>query len=124
MAIPQEFAEFWSAARHLTQGLEADRFYEAFAFGDSEEMAGWLAGLVLEGRKRATASLAWTYEFERKSPPKPGDLSIVTTWSRLPLCVIETTAVDVIAFMDVPAEFALLEGEGDKTLATWRRHHE
>ncbi|GAB3765421.1 ASCH domain-containing protein [Ramlibacter monticola] len=124
MSIPQEFADFWSAALRVTQRLEAGRFYEAFALGDSAEMAGYLAGLVLEGTKRATASLAWTYQSNGKPRPKPGDLSILMSWSRRPLCILETTAVDVVAFMEVPAEFALLEGEGDKTLSTWRRNHE
>jgi uncharacterized protein YhfF len=124
MNIPPELATFWSAACATQPGLDASRFYEAFAFGDSDAMADELAQLVLAGVKRATASLAWTYEVEQRPPPKAGDLSIVQSSAGQPLCVIETTAVDAVPFEEVSAEFAAVEGEGDRTLASWRRDHQ
>jgi uncharacterized protein YhfF len=36
---------------------------------------------------------------------------------------IETTAVDIVAFDAVSAEFAAIEGEGDASLDYWRRVH-
>jgi uncharacterized protein YhfF len=121
--IPPELEAYWSAAQRGNPTLDAARFYEAFAFGDSDRMADELAELVLAGVKRATASLAWTYEFEQRPPPAPGDLSIVKASSGAPLCVIETTAVDAVPFEDVTAEFAATEGEDDCTLESWRRGH-
>lgn len=121
--LPPELASFWSAARRAIPTIDAARFYEAFAFGDSDRMADELAQLVLAGVKRATASLAWTYEFEKRSPPAPGDLSIVKASSGVPLCIIETTAVDAVPFERVTAEFAATEGEDDGTLESWRRGH-
>jgi uncharacterized protein YhfF len=123
MPIPPEFSAFWSAAQRANPALDSAHFYEAFAFGDSERMADELAQLVLAGIKRATASLAWTYPFEHKPRPSPGDLSIVTTGSGAPLCIIETTAVDAVPFDEVSAEFAATEGEDDGTLEAWRRGH-
>ena len=58
-----------------------------------------------------------------KPIPKPGDLSVVTLFSGRPVCVIETTEVKVVAFCDVDADFASSEGEGDGSLAYWRRVH-
>jgi len=122
-SIPAELEPFWAAAQRAQPALDRARFYEAFAFGDSERMADELAQLVLAGVKRATASLAWTYELEHKPRPKAGDLSIVTSGAGQPLCVIETTAVDEVAFEDVSAEFAHTEGEGDGSLEFWQRAH-
>lgn len=41
-----------------------------------------------------------------------------------PLCVIETTGVEIKAFEDVSEDFAAAEGEGDGTLRYWRAVHE
>jgi uncharacterized protein YhfF len=123
--IPAEFEDFWAAAERFHPELRhRDRFLEAFAFGDSERMANELNALVLRGIKRATASLAWRYEHDSVPQPKAGDLSIVMSWSKQPLCVIETTAVDVVPFSEVTEDFARTEGEDDGTLASWRRNHE
>jgi uncharacterized protein YhfF len=63
-------------------------------------------------------------EVESKRLPKAGDLSIVTNFAGDPLCVIETQRVDIVSFKDVSKEFAATEGEGDGSLAYWRRAHE
>ncbi|KQT13250.1 ASCH domain-containing protein [Ramlibacter sp. Leaf400] len=123
MTLPPKYLPFWTAAEQSHGPLDRSRFLEAFAFGDDESISAELAGLVLKGVKRASASLAWTYEGGGKAMPKTGDLSIVTTWTQQPLCIIETTDVQVVAFEDVAADFARLEGEGDGTLASWRRDH-
>jgi uncharacterized protein YhfF len=94
-----------------------------FAFGDGEALATELAALARRGEKAATASLLWETAAEGKRAPRPGDLSVVTAWDGRPLCVIETTGVEVHAFEDVGAEFAAAEGEGDRSLDFWRRAH-
>jgi uncharacterized protein YhfF len=106
------------------QGLpETSSPYEAFAFGDSETLAAELTDLVLQGKKTATASLVWTYESRATRAPRAGDLSIVTTWSGLPVCIIETTTAEVVLFAQVGATFAAMEGEGDRSLESWRSNH-
>jgi uncharacterized protein YhfF len=99
------------------------RFYEAFHFDDNEPSCTELSALVLAGTKRATTGSLWVLEAAGKPVPRAGDLNIVTAWDRTPLCVIETIAVEVVAFDDVGAAFAAREGEGDRSLATWRRDH-
>lgn len=123
MPIPAHLSEFWSEFAKTDGGADEERFYEAFFFGDSEELANELAALVLQGTKRATAAALWSYEAEGQRPPQPGDLSIVTDWAGQPLCVIETQAVEVVPFREVTAEFAATEGEGDGSLAFWQRAH-
>jgi uncharacterized protein YhfF len=124
MPIPASVAALWAEyAATLGGGLDESRFYEAFAFGDSDELAAELAQLVLSGAKRATAGLLWTFESKGKPAPAPGDLSVVTTWAGKPLCIIETLTVDVVPFHAVTAEFAAAEGEGEGSLAFWWRAH-
>ena len=38
-------------------------------------------------------------------------------------CVLQTTEVRLLAFEDVDAAFAADEGEGDRSLASWREDH-
>jgi uncharacterized protein YhfF len=95
----------------------------AFAFGDSPELADELGALVTGGRKRATASLPIQFEAEGTSLPAAGDVSIVTRADGSPLAIIETTDIRLVPFGDVDAEFAAAEGEGDGSLAYWRRAH-
>jgi uncharacterized protein YhfF len=123
MPMPTHLAGFWGSFAKSNALASEERFYEAFSFGDSKELADELADLVLRGTKRATASALWTFEIEGKRLPKTGDLSIVTNWSGTPLCVIETQRIDVVPFMDVTAEFAATEGEGDGSLSFWREVH-
>lgn len=123
MFIPAHLSAFWSEFARFTGGADEERFYEAFFFGDSEQLANELAALVLQGNKRATAGALWTYEAEGKRLPQPGDLSIVTDWSGRPLCVIQTESVEILPFREVTAEFAAAEGEGDGSLGFWQTAH-
>ena len=114
---------YWDSFK-AAQGEDVDsRFYEVCIFSDNERSANELAELVVRGIKRATAGLVWSYEADKMSVPKPGDLSVVTTWDGQPRCIIETTRVDVTPFSEVTAEFAAVEGEGDGSLAYWRSEH-
>jgi len=123
MAVPQHLQPFWQLFAVITEGPVDMRFYDAFYFGDSEALANELAGLVLAGKKRATAGSVWSAEAEGKRLPQPGDLSIVTNWYGQPLCVIETESVIVVPFNEVQEDFAAAEGEGDGSLAFWREEH-
>jgi uncharacterized protein YhfF len=123
MTIPSALASFWGRFEVSYGQPSSSRFYEAFHFDDNEPSANHLAELVLSGRKRATAGLVCSFEAGERALPEMHDLSIVTTWSGTPLCVIETTQVAIVRFQDVTAEFAAAEGEGDGSLEYWRRVH-
>jgi uncharacterized protein YhfF len=121
--IPAAIAPFW-AEFEAAHGIPvASRFYEATHFDDNEASANHLAALVLAGKKRATAGLAWSFDAEKGRPPKAGDLSVITDWGGNPLCVIETVSVAVVPFEEVSAEFAAAEGEGNGSLDYWRTVH-
>lgn len=123
MDIPPTILPFWTAFAATLDHDPTPRFYEAFFFADSEAVADELADLVLAGTKRATAGLAWSFEAESKPLPRPGAYSVLTNWRGAPLCVIETLVSEVVAFDDVSAAFAAVEGEGDGSLRYWRDTH-
>jgi uncharacterized protein YhfF len=96
----------------------------AWAFGGTPEQADELLALVLSGRKTATAGALWEYEAEGEDLPTPGMLGIVTDGRGVPHALVVMTDVEVVPFDEVSAEHAFLEGEGDRSLATWRETHE
>ena len=101
---------FWRTFLEET-GRDADTQYlECFHFDLNERAANNLLALVLEGKKRATASSL--YAFPEGQGPKPGDLSIVTDWAGDPHCVIETRAVTILPFREMTFEICSREGGG------------
>lgn len=116
-------APFWQEARRQHPHLP-DEPPEAWAFGGTPEQADALLDLVLRGIKTATASAAEDYAAESEPLPEVGQLGIVLDGRDRPCAVVETTAVDVVPFDEVTAEHAFAEGEGDRSLAWWRREHE
>jgi len=101
------------------QKARADYYY----FCSDEESANHLALLVVQGVKQATAGLLWSYEAEDEPLPEVGQLSVITNWDGDPQCIVEVTEVEVKPYNKVTAEFAFIEGEGDKSLEYWRRVH-
>jgi uncharacterized protein YhfF len=121
--VPKSVQPFWNKFQTSVAYNASPLFYEAFHFDDNEPSANALAALVLSGQKRATAGLLWTNERTHKPLPEVGSLSVVTDWQGAPLCIIESTHIEVVPFDSVSDSFAALEGEGDKTLRFWREAH-
>jgi uncharacterized protein YhfF len=94
------------------------RSLERFSFGDSPELADELAELVLAGKKRATCWAAG-------EGPKThvGKRWVVLDGRGVAIAVIETIELTQRRFDEADAAFAFEEGEGDRTLASWRRAH-
>jgi uncharacterized protein YhfF len=130
----EQLDAFWCVARRHTRtdpsfadlgtlGDEANT-PSAFAFGATPAEADELLALVLEGTKTATAGALWDYEHEGETLPRAGDLEILLDGAQRPRGLVEFTQVEVVAFDEVSAEHARLEGEGDLSLAYWRDVHE
>ena len=118
--MSESVEQFWQ--RYLAAGGK-DGAYTAWRFGDTPEMATRLGLLVRDGPKRATASLVSDYPEGGGPIPAEGDLSIILDGEGQPLCVIETTQIDIRPFSEVDAAFAWDEGEGDRTLPDWKDGH-
>ena len=111
----QEMWNLYSQKENIT----AD--YEAWAFGDQPDE---LAQLVLKGIKTGTASAYPIYEPEGLELPKEGEYSVILDAQDNAVCIIKTEKVFVVPFDEVDERQAYKEGEGDRSLAYWRKVHE
>jgi uncharacterized protein YhfF len=110
---------------HTDEALPAAwRDLDQFAFGDTQPMADELLTPVLEGTKTATCSALSEHEAEGAPIGQVGERNVVLDGRGRPACVIETFEVAIKRFSEVDAAFAHDEGEGDRSLAYWRREHE
>ena len=100
--------------------------YQSFSadyFCADEHNANLCADLISKGQKKATCSLKHWYESDDEPMPHVGHLMVVTDWSGEPICIVVIDSVKECKYSDVSDEFAYLEGEGDRTLAWWRKAH-
>ena len=81
-----------------------------------------LVAAILDGSKTATTSLLIEYGDEEL--PQPGTRQVVVDSAARPVCVIETTDVQIARIADVDDQFARDEGEGFAGYADWRVGHE
>jgi len=100
-----------------------DEPYVAEGWGDSSRLADELGALIAAGTKTATCSALWEYEAEGSTLPEVGSKTIVLDGNNEPLCIVETTEVEVQPYDEVDAQFAHEEGEGDRSLEYWRDAH-
>ena len=92
-------------------------------FGDSAEMADELLGLVLDGKKTATAGLARGYTAADEAPSDVGGHWIVLDGRGVPRCVLRTTEIRLGTLDSVDDAFAWDEGEGERTRDWWLDAH-
>ncbi|PXW87340.1 uncharacterized protein YhfF [Streptohalobacillus salinus] len=118
----QSIVLLWNTFKAEHPGVDGD--YQAWAFGDSEQMADQLAELVVKGIKTATASNQLLYQHEEEPLPEVGQYNIILDGKGMAVAIVETTSVEVVPFREVTAAHAFLEGEGDRSLAFWREVHE
>lgn len=110
---------------HAAAGMatDSDGEYAVTQFGDHPQLANQLVQLVLTGIKTATCSALWEWEAEGCPLPHVGSKTIILDGQAQPCCIIRITDVNLCRFDQVDAEFAAAEGEGDRSLDSWRREH-
>ncbi|WP_044640637.1 ASCH domain-containing protein [Risungbinella massiliensis] len=108
--------EFWKS-----QGQEKPKLVSSWQFGANPDH---LAQLVIDGIKTATCSGLIFYEMENEPLPSVEDYSIILNSKDEPLAIIKTVDVQIMPMNEVPEDFAVAEGEGDRTYRYWREVHE
>lgn len=99
----------------LKNPLYKKKSYDVFTFGDKPDV---LLQLILLGQKTATCCI-----YRGGKIAQSGDISIVLNSLGQAQAIIETTKTSIIPFNKVNTTFAQKEGEGNKTLASWRQIH-
>lgn len=92
-------------------------------FCDNEVDANTCVELVKKGVKRATSDSLLGLQYRKESLPKTGDFIVVTDWEGKAQCIVRLTKVSFKPYFSIDQEYAKLEGEGDKSLAYWKRVH-
>ena len=82
-----------------------------------------LNDLVLSGAKQATTGLADDYAKEGEPFERVGERMHLVDDEMSSIGLIEVTGFEVVAFSEVTFEFAAAEGEGDRTIESWRAEH-
>lgn len=123
MTKTEKVAGFWHAFCASTGRADQETPYQCWYFGNTPEMALELVTLVMSGEKTATAALAAVNEIKPDETPIPDGFSVVTDFRGVPMCVIQTTAINHVPFGEVDEAFARDEGEGDRSLSAWRKAH-
>ena len=70
-------ANYWAEFLRIHPEVSPETAYQSWRFGDGGPMADELAGLVVAGKKIATASLYWEYEAEDEALPQTGGFSVI-----------------------------------------------
>ena len=100
---------------------EKPRSVSAWQFGATPD---YLARLVVDGIKTATCSGHIFYELENEQLPTTEDYNIILNSDDKPVAITKTVEVTLTPMNKVSEEFAIAEGEGDKTYRYWWEAHE
>jgi uncharacterized protein YhfF len=124
MELSSEVTKCWQAYLATQDNPEETqkRFLETFSIGNTVESKNEGAQLIKAGVKTTTSELLWSYQNAAAEPPAVGSLSILLGGANQPVCIVETTRVEIKPFSDVGEQFAYDYGEWDRTLDTWRKH--
>src|ERR1700730_17710675 len=105
--------EFWRGYRKAA-GLHHDD-YDVVTFGDGPEMATELAELRVAGIKRATAGLVRQFGPDGEPPAVVGGYVVLLDGEDRPRAIRRTTEVRIGPLNSVDEQFALDEGEGERS---------
>lgn len=121
--ITNQITRYWSSFCQMNPKISEDVPYQVWYFGNSQEMSINLANFVVNGTKRATASLVLVNEKIPENAPIPNGYSVVTDFEGKPMCIIQTTEIRHVPFLEVDFQFAKDEGEGFENIEEWRKGH-
>jgi uncharacterized protein YhfF len=115
--------KYWLDFIKINLEISENTPFQIWHFGNSQEMSIYLADFVVNGTKRATASLVLVNEKIPENAPIVDGYSVVTDFEGKPLCIIQTTEIRHIPFLEIDFSFAKDEGEGDQNIEDWRKNH-
>ena len=123
MKISKDIEVFWNAfIKSSSCPLNANELFQAsYQIGSSDTDANNGLELILSGEKTATSSLLWSFEKVGEPIPKVGDLCVIKDGENNPVCVVQTTWVELKEFGDLDLDFVKDYSETNGTLVDWYR---
>ena len=115
--------QMWKEFITENQEYKSIKTPPSWYFCDNEIHANACANLVVQKIKQATSSSWWYYQKHNEKLPEIDDINVVTDWNGIAKAIIITNKVVNIAFNEITEEYAKIEGEGDKSLAYWKKVH-
>lgn len=114
---------FWKEFQNEMSEYSGLETPQSYYFCDNEKDADECAELVSEGIKQATTHSLRGLQINEEKLPAIGDMAIVTDWDGIPKAITKTVKVQFVKFKDITAEYAFIEGEGDRSLNYWQKVH-
>ncbi|RZF61751.1 ASCH domain-containing protein [Sphingobacterium corticibacterium] len=114
---------FWKEFQNEIREYSGVETPPAYYFCDNEKDADECAELVRKGIKQATTHSLTGLQINEEKLPVIGDLAIVTDWHGIPKAITKTVKVQLVKFKNITAEYAFIEGEGDRSLSYWQKVH-
>jgi len=90
---------------------------------DNQKDADMAADLVCREIKRARTLSLKGMQLRHEKLPKIGDFYVLTDWQATAQCIIRSSSVKLLPYFAIREDHARLEGEGDKSLAHWKKIH-
>ena len=122
MHLTHEQQDYWDVYVRTLEKPPSQPQVTAGIAGDSA-IADELLSLYLNGSKTAGSSLVRDYELTGEEFPGLEDYWIILDSSGHPRCIVKTVRVEFFVFGEVPEHVAIAEGEGDLSVAYWKRAH-
>ena len=97
--------------------------FSATSLGHSRAVADELAQLIVDGIKRAHATLEHDFTVDNEALPQPGDHLVVLDGRGRPRAIVRNGHVERRHFDEIDDAFAFEAGEGDLTLRWWLTAH-
>ena len=98
--------EFWFEYLEKNKLPKTTPYSGEFVLGEDEIMCLQLTALVLSGQKTATCSAMDSFIIDDQPLPKVGNNYVVTDWNEIPLCIIQTTNVNILPYNQITWEMA------------------
>ena len=115
--------KMWVAFQAKNPEYENQDFTDSFNFCDNEKDAKECAQLTEDGIKKATSTSLWWFEVNQEDLPEVGNVYVISDWYGIAKAIIRTTKVEKVPFNQITEDYAAIEGEGDKSLAYWKKVH-
>ncbi|GET18026.1 ASCH domain-containing protein [Lactobacillus agilis] len=115
-----DYQQLFEGLKELLGLAPEAKLQAAYQYG---VQADKLARLVVKKIKTATTS-AYDLYGEDEPLPQVGAYDLILDSRDWPVALIQVDQVQIVPYLEVDEDHAFREGEGDRTLAYWRRVHD